>query len=58
MTGGGPVDVTRVLPLLIYQTGFVYMKMGLASAMSMVFFAIVMLFSIFQLRLFRRMSRE
>lgn len=58
MTGGGPAGATRVLPLLIYETGFQFGKMGLASAMSMVFLVIVMVFTIFQLRLFRQMSQD
>ncbi len=28
MTGGGPGDATRVLSMLIYETGFSYMRMG------------------------------
>lgn len=58
MTGGGPAGTTRVLPLLIYETGFQFTRMGLASAMSMVFFAIVMVFTVLQLRIFRRIGSE
>jgi ABC-type sugar transport system permease subunit len=50
---GGPAGATRVLPLYIFQTGFEFFKMGLASAASMVLFAIVMAFTLVQLRLFR-----
>jgi ABC-type sugar transport system permease subunit len=53
MTGGGPAGMTRVLPLLIYQTGFQYYRMGLASAMSVVMLLLVLLFTVWQLRLFR-----
>ena len=28
ITGGGPGNATRVLSMLIYETGFSYMKMG------------------------------
>lgn len=53
MTGGGPGDSTRVLAVLIYETGLSFWKMGKASAMSVVLFIFVMAFTIIQLRLFR-----
>jgi fructooligosaccharide transport system permease protein len=53
MTEGGPAGLTRVLPLLIYQTGFQYYRMGLASAMSVVMLLMVLVFTMWQLRLFR-----
>ena len=52
MTGGGPADSTRVLPLFIYQTAFEFFKMGRAAAMSVLLFAAVMVFTLFQIRLF------
>lgn len=55
VTNGGPVNATRVLPLLIYQTGFEFSRMGYASAMSIVYLAIMMIVTVFQLRLFRQM---
>ncbi len=58
MTGGGPGGATVVLPLLIYQTGFQFSRMGQASAMSMVFFAIMLVFTLLQLRVFRQLSTE
>jgi ABC-type sugar transport system permease subunit len=54
MTGGGPSDSTRVLPLFIYQTAFEFFDMGRAAAMSMFLFAAVMLFSVAQIRIFTR----
>jgi ABC-type sugar transport system permease subunit len=52
MTGGGPADSTRVLPLFIYQTAFEFFDMGRAAAMSVFLFVGVMLFSFVQVRLF------
>lgn len=52
MTGGGPADSTRVLPLLIYQTAFEFFDMGRAAAMSVFLFVAVMLFSFVQVRIF------
>ncbi len=54
MTGGGPADATRVLPLFIYQTAFEFFKMGRAAAMSVFLFIAMMVFTIFQIRLFSR----
>jgi multiple sugar transport system permease protein len=54
MTGGGPADSTRVLPLFIYQTAFEFFDMGKAAAMSVFLFIAVMLFSFVQVRLFTR----
>jgi multiple sugar transport system permease protein len=36
MTGGGPMDATTTLPVLIYQKAFVDFEMGRASAMAIV----------------------
>jgi len=52
MTGGGPADSTRVLPLFIYQTAFEFFDMGRAAAMSVFLFVAVMLFSVAQIRIF------
>ena len=54
MTGGGPANSTRVLPLFIYQTAFEFFDMGRAAAMSVFLFVGVMLFSLVQVRLFTR----
>ncbi len=51
MTDGGPAGATEVLPLHIYKTGFEFFKMGQASAMSVFLFVIMMIFSIFQVRI-------
>ena len=53
MTKGGPVDATRVLALLIYETGLKFFRMGRGSAMSMILLIILMLFTLIQLKIFR-----
>jgi ABC-type sugar transport system permease subunit len=40
--------------MLIYETGFSYMKMGQAAAISVVLFLIMLVFTILQMRLFMR----
>jgi multiple sugar transport system permease protein len=52
-TGGGPVDATRVLVFYIYTNAFTFFKMGYATALSMSLFALLIVFSLIQLRLFR-----
>lgn len=54
ITGGGPGGATRVLSMLIYETGFSYLKMGRAAAISVVLFAIAMVFTVIQMRLFMK----
>ena len=50
LTGGGPGNSTTVVSLMIYQTGFTYMEMGKAAAMSVVLFLGIMLITVIQLR--------
>ncbi len=38
--------------MLIYETGFSYLKMGRAAAISVVLFAIMMVFTVVQMRLY------
>ena len=49
-------NATRVLSMLIYETGFSYLKMGRAAAISAVLFAIMMVFTFLQMRFY--MGRE
>ena len=54
MTNGGPGTATRVLPLLIYQTGFQFLHAGQASAMAFLLLLITLVFTALQFRLFGR----
>lgn len=54
ITGGGPGNATRVLSMLIYETGFSYFKMGRAAAISVILFAIMMVFTFVQMRISQR----
>jgi multiple sugar transport system permease protein len=58
ITRGGPGNATRVLSMLIYETGFSYLKMGRAAAISVVLFAIMLAFTILQMRLFQGSDQE
>lgn len=52
MTNGGPGTATRVLPLLIYQSGFQFLHAGQASAMAFILLLITLVFTALQFRLF------
>ena len=51
MTNGGPANATNTIVLYIYQNGFQFFRMGYASAIGWVLFAVVFLFTLFQMRL-------
>ncbi|MGQ9819018.1 MAG: carbohydrate ABC transporter permease [Candidatus Kapaibacteriales bacterium] len=54
MTKGGPLGATSTLVYLIYENAFVKMdQMGYASAMAFIIFAILIVFSLLQIRLLR-----
>lgn len=53
MTQGGPLNRTRVLAYHIYTRAFVDLKMGQASAMAFVLFILVLIVTVFQLRVLR-----
>lgn len=53
MTNGGPVNATLVVTLDIYETAFVFLRMGKAAAMSVVLFAIIAVITLIQFRLYR-----
>lgn len=54
MTGGGPGFSTTMLVQYIYQAAFVTSEMGYASAMGVVLFALVLVFTLIQWRVNRR----
>ncbi len=58
MTGGGPGEATRVVGLYMYQLGFTRLRMGLASAVTVVFLAIVLLFAVVVRWLFEGREEE
>lgn len=50
---GGPLNTTKPIVLMIYQTAFKSMEMGYASAQTVVLFLILLVLSLVQLRLLR-----
>ena len=53
ITRGGPSRSTEILSLQIFRQGFELSKFGYASAISVIFFLTMMVFSLIQLRLFK-----
>jgi len=53
LTGGGPGNATQTLAYYLYERAFVYGDFGLASAVGVVLFAVVLLIAAAQLRLTR-----
>lgn len=52
--GGGPLNSTKSLVLYIYEVAFVNYKMGLASAATVILFAIILIITLVQLKLFTK----
>ncbi|GAA2388478.1 sugar ABC transporter permease [Streptomyces glaucosporus] len=57
MTSGGPDESTRPILQYVYDAGFTGYRIGYASAVSYVFFALIVIVSLIHLRMTRR-SRE
>ena len=54
MTQGGPGNATLTLVYQIFLNGFTYLRMGYASALSFVLFAILFVITIVQVNLQRK----
>ena len=48
LTGGGPGNTTTTMVLYLYEQGFQFYKLGLASAVAWVLFLIILLITVFQ----------
>lgn len=53
MTNGAPGGASRLLSLFVYQNAFIFLKLGYASAASVVLLAGLAIFTVLQLRFFR-----
>jgi raffinose/stachyose/melibiose transport system permease protein len=58
LTGGGPFRATEMLAMNIYNTAFVFDRMGMAQAKAVVFFIIVAGISLLQVRSTKRREVE
>ena len=54
MTNGGPLDSTLFYALYLFRTAFQFFRMGYASAMAWILFAVVLSLTLLQMKLSRR----
>jgi ABC-type sugar transport system permease subunit len=54
LTGGGPADATKTLPLFLHEQFFVYLEGGYASAAGILFLIICLAFALFAARQLRQ----
>jgi len=57
-TNGGPLDSTRVIVHYIVQNAFAFYKMGYASAMSLALCAVMVLYTVVQMRILRASEND
>jgi ABC-type sugar transport system permease subunit len=53
MTGGGPLEATDVMALRVFEEGFKFHRMGIASAGAVIIFAINVLFTVAYMRVLK-----
>jgi ABC-type sugar transport system permease subunit len=53
MTGGGPVGATDVMALRVFEEGFKFYRMGLATAGAVVIFGLNIVFTVAYMRVLR-----
>ncbi len=54
MTGGGPANSTNVMVYYLYQNAFMFFKVGYASAIAVVIFAVLFILTIIQFKIGRK----
>ena len=54
MTKGGPVERTTTMVYFIYQAAFKFYEMGYATKLAYALFAMLFVFTLIQLRMYRR----
>ncbi|MFC0189707.1 carbohydrate ABC transporter permease [Fictibacillus aquaticus] len=57
MTQGGPLDSTKTLVYMVYETGFKFRDVGYSSALAVLFFMIVLVISVVQRKWLRDTSQ-
>jgi multiple sugar transport system permease protein len=58
MTGGGPGNSTRTLPLMMFQRGLSFLDIGGGAVLATVMLALVMIITIVQVRRLRRLEEN
>ena len=58
MTGGGPVEATEVMALRVFEEGFKFNRLGIATAGAVIIFMINILFTIAYMRVLKQENSE
>jgi len=58
MTAGGPGTSSTTLPVMIYRSAFTDFNVGIASALSMVLFAVLLVFSYYYIKFYDKVQGE
>lgn len=58
MTKGGPGVSSTTLPVMIYRTAFIDFNVGFASALSMLLFVVLLVFSYYYIKVYNRIQGE
>lgn len=58
MTKGGPGVSSSTLPVMIYRTAFIDFNVGLASALSMLLFVVLLVFSYYYIQVYDKVQGE
>jgi multiple sugar transport system permease protein len=58
MTQGGPGVSSSTLPVMIYRTAFVDFNLGIASALSMLLFGVLLVFSYYYIKVYDKLQGE
>ena len=58
LTGGGPADATKTLPLFLHEQFFAFLNGGYASASGILFLLICLIFAVFAARQLRQTAYE
>ena len=53
LTNGGPANATSATVFYIFENAFHFFRIGYASALALLLFAVIFVFTVVQLRLFR-----
>lgn len=58
MTGGGPINASKTISMTIYDNAFLYERFGYSSAIGVIFFVIIAVVTVIQLRVTRSKEVE
>ncbi len=58
LTNGGPIQTTEILSLLLYREAFQYFNIGYASSIAVIFFLLVLILAVAQLKFDKRVHYQ